>query len=476
MDETEPNSSETIQDNKVVRGMCFSIGIRIQTDCFQFIYFLDIVIQNFPTGTDLVPQKDGGQVIGINGIRKSHFYSFLQFIAIMATKRKSIHSTSTAGSNRMNFRPGGIDVSRSEARGTRPTARPTTVREVLVTMLMHLCKKSIFFNTDLKVALYLGALFIVSVIGDFVPFPRSYFSRSDNLFNVYFVKMGWAWTLTLMGPFLFMTSYTLCCGNSQKFLKHHLPRIFIATMFWWSWTKFFNIIETAYGRCNSSKYDSRSSCLKAGFVWSGFDISGHTFILIYSSLVLIEEARPIVNWETIRELLRNEEYNRSVQNAGETNPLRNLKDNELRILKILYTRYTPAIRILFVGITVLQLLWDIMLVCTMLYYHRMIEKVLSGIFAILTWFFTYRAWYASNKLLPDLPGTGLFAYQKPKVTSNGPIRRRGSLVIPTTPSSSNNTSRGVPSDVPKFMGMPLYAAYQQQPSAAASNSKFGGNS
>lgn len=35
--------------------------------------------------------------------------------------------------------------------------------------------------------------------------------------------------------------------------------------------------------------------------WNGFDISGHAFILIYSSLVLIEEAKPIIGWESIRE-------------------------------------------------------------------------------------------------------------------------------------------------------------------------------
>jgi hypothetical protein len=38
-------------------------------------------------------------------------------------------------------------------------------------------------------------------------------------------------------------------------------------------------------------YETKRGCLKAGHFWNGFDISGHVFILIYSSLVLIEEAR-----------------------------------------------------------------------------------------------------------------------------------------------------------------------------------------
>lgn len=229
-------------------------------------------------------------------------------------------------------------------------------------------------------------LIFLFFIQDFTPFPKSYFSRSDNLFNVYFVKLGWFWTTLFSVPFLYLTNLTLCCGNLGKFLKHHLPRIVIATVFWFTWTKLFNVIETGFGRCNVKGFETKRGCLKAGHFWNGFDISGHAFILIYSSLVLIEEARPIVGWDNIKEHLRLEEYRRKTQDASpSSNPLRNLNNDEISSLKYLYEKYTPTIKLLFVAMTVLQVLWDIMLVCTMLYYHRMVEKVLSGIIAILTW-------------------------------------------------------------------------------------------
>lgn len=129
---------------------------------------------------------------------------------------------------------------------------------------------------------------------DFIPFPKSYFARSDNLFNVYFVKIGWFWTLLFTMPFVYFTNFTLCCGNLQKFLQNHMPRLIIATIFWFSWTSLFSVVENSYGRCNYKGYETKRGCLKAGNFWSGFDISGHVFILIYSSLVLIEEARPII--------------------------------------------------------------------------------------------------------------------------------------------------------------------------------------
>lgn len=356
-------------------------------------------------------------------------------------------------SSQRTFRAG---TERPEARGTRPVQKPTSVKEILTMVLLHVCKKTIFFDVNLKVALYLGSLFLVSLIGDFVPFPRSYFSRSDNLFNVYFVKIGWFWTLLFSVPYLALSSYTICCGDIKRLYRNHFPRIAIATMFWYGWTKFFNVIETTFGRCSTRGFETKSTCLKAGHLWQGFDISGHAFILIYSSLVLIEEARPIVNWEAIKDLLRNEEHNRNGGDGARgslmTNPLKNLKDDQIKNLQVLYQKYTPLVRILFVGMTALQLLWDVMLVCTMLYYHNMVEKVISGIIAILTWYFTYRAWYPSSKFLPDKPGKGLFVYQKEKAHSGQlPSAARRN----TTANGNGGNGGGSAGQAPKFMGMPL---------------------
>uniref|UniRef100_A0A182PDS9 FIT family protein n=1 Tax=Anopheles epiroticus TaxID=199890 RepID=A0A182PDS9_9DIPT len=359
----------------------------------------------------------------------------------------------------MNFRQGLNDTTaRSEAKGTRPTATPTSIREVLTMMVLHVCKKIIFFDTNLKVPLYLGSLFIVSLIGDFLPYPKTYLARTDNLFNVYFVKLGWAWTLLFTFPYLAMTSITICCGDNQRLIRNHLPRLGIATVFWFVWTKLFNIIESSYGRCSVRGFDAKTACLKAGHLWNGFDISGHAFILIYASLVLMEEARPIIGWESIKDLLRNEEHNRSNNDKSQTsNPLKSLKDEDLKALKYFYNRFTPTIRLFFVGMTMLQLLWDLMLVGTMLYHHRMAEKVLSGIIAVVTWFVTYRAWYPIPTVLPDPVGKGLFNYQSINKSEIG-LRRRASLL---QPGSSATAGAGSGKEIPTFMGMPLYAARAQ---------------
>lgn len=326
-----------------------------------------------------------------------------------------------------------------EGKGTKPTREAASVLEIFIVMIMHVCKKSLFFDTNLKIAIYLGALFLLSLIADVLAFPKTYFSRSDNAFNQYFVKLGWFWTLLLTVPYVLMTSYITCCGKRRLVVISHLARLVVATFCWYLWTTIFNIIETNYGRC-TKPYDTKMLCLKNGHFWNGFDISGHCFILIYSSLVMIEEARAINGWERIKDYIRDEEYYRSTEDKSiSMNPLKNITVHELTTLKKSYEQFTPYIRALFISICCLQILWDVMLVSTILYYHIMVEKFVSGIIAILTWFITYRAWYTIPYLLPNLPGEGVFRYNKDKSVTAPLLRKRKS------------TTNGK-----HFMGMPIY--------------------
>jgi hypothetical protein len=119
------------------------------------------------------------------------------------------------------------------------------------------------------------------------------------------------------------------------------------------------------------------------------------------------------------------------------------------MLKMLYQKYTPVIKLLFFGITVLQILWDVMLVCTMLYYHRMVEKVVGGFIAIITWYFTYHFWYPSKSILPDGAGKGTFNYQQKAAQQPTLAARRNSLLM-------NKAKPSTSSEQPKFMGRTIY--------------------
>lgn len=354
----------------------------------------------------------------------------------MVSKRRSVHNNT-----KLNFRPN-MGESKPEMKGTKPTTNQSSVKEILIIMVMHICKKSIFFDTNLKVALYLGSLFLISLIADFFAIPKGYLARSDNLLNQYFVKFAWGWNLLLLVPYTTLTSFVYCCGDKEKIVKQHAIRIIIATLFWWIWTTSFDLIESTFGRCSmkGELYNAKRKCLKDGYYWNGLDISGHCFILVYGSLVLIEETRSIINWDSIKDSIRLEDHQRITKsNAENTNILKNLSPQQFQILKFSYEKFTPYIRGIFIGITLLQILWDVMLVGTMVYHHIMIEKFLGGSVAILTWFFTYRFWYTSPKFLPRLPAEGIFRYNKPKSPPLVTRKRTGSII----------------NGQPTFMGRPL---------------------
>lgn len=310
----------------------------------------------------------------------------------------------------------------------------TSLKEIATLIVLHMCRKSIFFDTNLKVALYLGTLFAVSLLADVFTIPKCYLSKSSNIFNQYFVKLAWGWNLILLIPYVLLTTVIYCCGQKDKILKHHFMRLLIATFFWWSWTTLFLFIENRYGRCSvkGERFKTRQNCLKAGYLWNGFDISGHSFILIYGSLVLIEETKSIINWDSIKEHIRLEEHYRSTKDTTlKTNPLRLLTDAQFKYLQNNYEKLTPYIRGLFIVITIFQVLWDVMLISTMLYFHVMIEKFTGGVCAILTWYLTYRFWYNQTNLLPKMPGDGLFKYIKIKNINSSVSfsrKRTGSLI------------------------------------------------
>lgn len=184
-------------------------------------------------------KRRGGGSAGAGGSNVRHNLNFRNANANSDGRRAGMNmGNSGAGSS-----------STDTGKGTRPTAPPISIREILLLVVMYVCKKSIFFDTNIKVAIYLGGLFLVSLIGDFLPFPKSYLARSDNFLNVFFVKIGWGWTLILTLPFVILISYTLCCGNLYKTLSRNVTRIMIATFFWFFWTKTFNFIESRYGKC-----------------------------------------------------------------------------------------------------------------------------------------------------------------------------------------------------------------------------------
>lgn len=305
-----------------------------------------------------------------------------------------------------------------EGKGSRPLPDPVSIKEALFTLLIDIFRKILFMNSNIKVSLYLGGLFF-SFIFDFLPFPKTYFSRSHNVFNLYFVKIGWFWTMVLTTPFVFLTSFTYCCGK-RKLVLMHLSRLVVATGIWYVFTSAFAFVEENFGKCSIQEglKSGKKNCLSKGYLWYSLDISGHAFLLIWSALVITEEAKVIIGWNQVGNMIQNEEHMRYTNEVDINSNLRLLNDQEFLVLKASYKNFSAYVKGLFVALTILTFLWDFMVITTILYYHIMVEKLIAGIFAISMWYITYKYWYPKLKIPPKSPGEGSFKYQKEKVNNN----------------------------------------------------------
>lgn len=276
--------------------------------------------------------------------------------------------------------------------GKLPVAEPSSFGKFFVILVMHICRKVILIRTQVKVLLYMGAVTIGSLFFDLLPAPPTYFARKDNFLNWFFVRMGWGWTFLVMGAFVFLTSYTYCCGN-KSLVRQHLTRLALATCWWYTATSIFNYIDNLTGFCTLEGVRGKRQCVEGSGGWYSFDISGHAFLLIFNLLVISEEVKCINGWERIPEFIQSEEENPSAKMTGQ----------ELSQLRLSYTSLTPIIRINIVVITLMQVIWEVMLASTIIYFHNLPQKFLAACFAIFGWFFIYQVLFKTNLLLP--PGT-----------------------------------------------------------------------
>ncbi|KAK0113141.1 hypothetical protein ONS95_014841 [Cadophora gregata] len=145
----------------------------------------------------------------------------------------------------------------------------------------------------------------------------SYFAKKSNIFNVFFVKQGWAWVTFSYIFFLFTHPST---GPTSLAITHKrlrgLLRYAIVTLWWFFVTQWFfgpAIIDRGFmltgGQCelveqaNAGNVDMDSTrqfvtgvaCKAVGGKWKGgHDISGHVFLLVLGSMFLFEEVFHVV--------------------------------------------------------------------------------------------------------------------------------------------------------------------------------------
>ncbi|XP_061066141.1 acyl-coenzyme A diphosphatase FITM2 isoform X2 [Eubalaena glacialis] len=140
-----------------------------------------------------------------------------------------------------------------------------------------------------------ASMLVGSLLKELSPLPESYLSNKRNVLNVYFVKVAWAWTFCLLLPFITLTNYHLT-GKAGLVLRR-LSTLLVGTTIWYVGTAVFANIEHYTGSCYQSpalegvrkEHQSKRQCHGEGGFWHGFDISGHSFLLTFCALMIVEE-------------------------------------------------------------------------------------------------------------------------------------------------------------------------------------------
>jgi hypothetical protein len=277
----------------------------------------------------------------------------------------------------------------------------TTPLKFLLMFVMFVFKRFVFAPTHIKIGIYSLLLLFCSLIKDFnLAYHRTYLAQKSNIFNVYFVKFGWFWTMLVTIPFVTMTSIVYT-GGTMSLVRKNLLRLLVATIIWYSSTSFFDYVDSRTGYCILSSFRTKIECKSNSYDWvNGFDISGHTFILMHSLFLMLEEAKVFNNWESLRKKI-DEMVKKEAEDTDDQDQLTGYDRAQFW-----FHYLTPYIKFNFIVMALLALLWEVMLITTFLYFHTIMHKLIAACAAITAWFLTYQTWYLNKDYSPGMPGTG----------------------------------------------------------------------
>ncbi|XP_072350800.1 fat storage-inducing transmembrane protein 1-like, partial [Scyliorhinus torazame] len=198
------------------------------------------------------------------------------------------------------------------------------------------------------------------------------------------VDSAWSWTVLLAGGYLLLLAY-LSSGSLLTTLRH-LCRLAVGTGVRVLCSRTFSWIEDVTGCCFQptpegllllESLGDRASCVGQGHLWLGYQVSGEAFLLTYASLVLAEELSAF------------QPYLRRRLPAG------------------------APLRLVYLLAAAFLLLWNALLLVSVVFFHRYSQKMAAAGFAQLCWHLTYRRWYLC-RWSPSRPAHDLFPRGPPR--------------------------------------------------------------
>lgn len=210
-----------------------------------------------------------------------------------------------------------------------------------------------------------------------------------------FLNSTWGWTCTLSGSFILLLS--ISAQRSASVSLQHLSRLGALGFLCWACRCLLTLLEDAAGACYepiSSVQESegtvspspllllhedqtKASCLRAGMMWRGYEVSQEVLILCLCCLLLVEE----------------------------------LSVFRLHLDQATSLHRSPGapLRFIFLLCIILLALWMFLLLCLLSHFPKFPSQQLGGAVGYLGWRGLYQGWFRLKPSwgCPGPPGEGL---------------------------------------------------------------------
>ncbi|CAI2305995.1 unnamed protein product [Caenorhabditis sp. 36 PRJEB53466] len=265
--------------------------------------------------------------------------------------------------------------SKSEPVPRRPVS-PNSTPNAALGIFVAIARKILFIDARKVALFYLAFITILSFVESRIELDSTYYLvQKHSILNQYGVKMGWFWTLVIVGPFIWFSSRAHNRRDRDQPIVD-ICRLGVATALWYISVQLFHRVHAATSSCDKGRRLTRAQCSEKEGVWTpGYDISGHCFLMLYSILIMTEEAVAFRNYQQVTDAVHQMDGDREQHDS-----------------------FTRLIQYFFVGMLVLHGFWFKQLIISVLYYHLFIEEIMGALVAVGCWFVTYRIAYPSGFL------------------------------------------------------------------------------
>ncbi|XP_029109357.1 fat storage-inducing transmembrane protein 1 [Scleropages formosus] len=238
----------------------------------------------------------------------------------------------------------------------------------------------------------------------------SVFARKSHFLYRMFLRSGWGWTCVFAGSFVFLLSFSV--RRSVTLSLRHLSRLAVAGALWVGFRRAMALLENATGSCYEPlsaaperhpaqgaseaaqpllllrEGETKASCLGAGMLWRGYEVSEDTFLLCMCCLLLAEETAVFGPYLAL---------------GGPSG---------------------APLRLLFLFCVLLLGLWIFLLLCLLAHFPQFPTQLLGGALGCLSWRGLYQGWYRMGPgwFCPGRPGAGLLTAQRRKDGRNADAR------------------------------------------------------